>query len=89
MPHPSGCLDANAHELARYGALCQEAGLLPVIEPEVLMGAFFATVLRSDRSSPASGFHTALHAMRDVGGNDFETQYGAARIDLSEVGHRG
>jgi fructose-bisphosphate aldolase class I len=30
-------LDANAHALARYSALCQEAGLVPIVEPEVLM----------------------------------------------------
>ena len=28
---------ANAHALARYAALCQEAGLVPIVEPEVLM----------------------------------------------------
>jgi fructose-bisphosphate aldolase class I len=33
------CLEANAHALGRYAALCQEAGLVPVVEPEVLMGA--------------------------------------------------
>jgi fructose-bisphosphate aldolase class I len=33
----SGCLQANAHALARYAALCQEAGLVPIVEPEVLM----------------------------------------------------
>jgi len=33
------CLDANAHALARYAALCQEAGLVPIVEPEVLMDA--------------------------------------------------
>lgn len=32
-----GCIDANAHALARYAGLCQEAGLVPIIEPEVLM----------------------------------------------------
>jgi len=32
-----GCIEANANALARYAALCQEAGLVPVIEPEVLM----------------------------------------------------
>ena len=32
-----GCIDANAHALARYAALCQETGLVPVVEPEVLM----------------------------------------------------
>ena len=30
-------IDANAHALARYAALCQEGGLVPVVEPEVLM----------------------------------------------------
>ena len=32
-----GCIEANAQALARYAALCQEAGLVPVVEPEVLM----------------------------------------------------
>jgi fructose-bisphosphate aldolase class I len=31
------CIDSNAHALARYAALCQEAGLVPIVEPEVLM----------------------------------------------------
>ena len=33
----SACLSANAHALARYAALCQEGGLVPIVEPEVLM----------------------------------------------------
>ena len=33
------CIRANAHALARYAALCQEAGLVPIVEPEVLMDA--------------------------------------------------
>ena len=32
-----GCIEANAHALARYAAICQEAGLVPIVEPEVLM----------------------------------------------------
>ena len=32
-----GCIEANAQALARYAALCQEAGVVPVVEPEVLM----------------------------------------------------
>jgi len=32
-----GCLEVNAHALARYAALCQEVGLVPIVEPEVLM----------------------------------------------------
>jgi fructose-bisphosphate aldolase class I len=31
------CIEANAQALARYAALCQEAGLVPIVEPEVLM----------------------------------------------------
>jgi fructose-bisphosphate aldolase class I len=31
------CIEANANALARYAALCQEAGMVPIVEPEVLM----------------------------------------------------
>ena len=31
------CIDANAHALARYAALCQEADIVPIVEPEVLI----------------------------------------------------
>jgi fructose-bisphosphate aldolase class I len=31
------CIASNAHALARYAALCQEAGIVPIVEPEVLM----------------------------------------------------
>ena len=31
------CIHANAHALARYAAICQEGGLVPIVEPEVLM----------------------------------------------------
>ena len=31
------CIHANAHALARYAALCQEGGIVPMVEPEVLM----------------------------------------------------
>ena len=35
---PSGtCIEANCHALARYAALCQEAGIVPMVEPEILM----------------------------------------------------
>ena len=36
VPTPYG-LRANAYALARYAALCQEQGLVPIVEPEVLM----------------------------------------------------
>jgi fructose-bisphosphate aldolase class I len=31
------CMSANAHALARYASLCQEQGLVPIVEPEILM----------------------------------------------------
>jgi fructose-bisphosphate aldolase class I len=33
----AACVSANAHALARYASLCQEQGLVPIVEPEVLM----------------------------------------------------
>lgn len=36
IPTPC-CIEANAHALARYAALCQETSLVPIVEPEVLM----------------------------------------------------
>jgi len=44
----NACLSTNAHALARYAAICQEQGLVPIIEPEVLMdGAHDASVCQS------------------------------------------
>ena len=37
-----GAVKANAHALARYAALCQEAGIVPIVEPEVLMDGEFS-----------------------------------------------
>ena len=36
-------INANAHALARYAALCQEAGIVPIVEPEVLMDGEHST----------------------------------------------
>jgi fructose-bisphosphate aldolase class I len=33
----TACIDVNAHALARYSALCQEAKMVPIVEPEILM----------------------------------------------------
>jgi fructose-bisphosphate aldolase class I len=33
----TACIEANVHALARYAALCQEAGIVPIVEPEVVM----------------------------------------------------
>jgi fructose-bisphosphate aldolase class I len=59
------CVWANAHALARYAALCQEAGLVPIVEPEVLMEGNHTI----EASSKATGrvlqaVYTELHDQR-------------------------
>jgi fructose-bisphosphate aldolase class I len=47
------CLEANAHALARYAALCQEGGLVPIVEPEVLLDGNH-TIERSEEVTEAT-----------------------------------
>src|ERR671938_104505 len=59
------CVWTNAHALARYAALCQEAGLVPIVEPEVLMDGEHAI----EAASVATGrvlnaVYTELHDQR-------------------------
>jgi fructose-bisphosphate aldolase class I len=51
------CLAANAHALARYAALCQEAGIVPIVEPEVLMDGDH-TIARCAEVTAAALDHT-------------------------------
>ena len=54
---PTGfCIDANAHALARYAALSQEAGLVPIVEPEVLMDGEH-TIERCEKFTEATLSH--------------------------------
>jgi fructose-bisphosphate aldolase class I len=59
LPSPT-CVSVNAHALGRYAALCQEAGLVPIVEPEVLMDGAH-TIERCDEVTGA-----ALHAVFDA-----------------------
>jgi len=63
----SFCLDANAHALARYAALCQETGLVPIVEPEVLMDGDH-TIERCEEVTTATlqCLYTALYEHRVV-----------------------
>ena len=45
------CIDVNAHALARYAALCQDEGIVPIVEPEVLMDGDHS-IERCSRSRP-------------------------------------
>ena len=59
------CVWTNAHALARYAALCQEAGIVPIVEPEVLQDGTHTI----EQSSKATGrvlqaVYTELHDQR-------------------------
>lgn len=55
------CIEANAHALARYAALCQEAGLVPIVEPEVLMDG--AHTLERCRVVTEETLHSVFHQL--------------------------
>jgi fructose-bisphosphate aldolase, class I len=60
-----GCIEANAHALARYAALCQEADVVPIVEPEVLMdGAHSLEACRAATEDVLHHVFIALHAQR-------------------------
>ncbi len=61
------CLDTNAHALARYASLCQEAGMVPIVEPEVLMeGAHSIERAFEVTEAMLERVFTALNAQRVV-----------------------
>jgi fructose-bisphosphate aldolase class I len=61
------CIDANAHALARYAALSQEAGLVPIVEPEVLMdGDHTIEVMEQVTETTLKSVYFHLHAHRVV-----------------------
>src|SRR5205085_11048610 len=57
------CIWVNAHALARYGALSQEAGLVPIIEPEVLMDGDHTIDVSFDVTSRT--LHAVFTELRD------------------------
>lgn len=59
----AACISVNAHALARYAALCQEARLVPIVEPEVLMDGDH-TIERCEDVT-GSVLHTVFNALYD------------------------
>lgn len=55
------CVNVNAHALARYAALCQEQGIVPIVEPEVLMDGSH-TIERCEEVT-SSVLHTVFDAL--------------------------
>ena len=77
IPTPQA-IASNAHALARYAAICQEQGVVPIVEPEVLMDGdhTLATSARITEEVLHAVFH-ALHLQRvALEYMIFETQYG-------------
>lgn len=55
------CISANTHALARYAAMCQENGIVPIVEPEVIMdGSHTAETCYEVTSSVLSALYTQL-----------------------------
>ena len=87
------CLYANAHALARYSALCQEASIVPIVEPEVLLDgdhtiercyeateATLTALFAALRAYNVSLEHTVLKASMVVSGKDCPKQAGVDRV---------
>jgi len=87
------CLYANAHALARYSALCQEASIVPIVEPEVLLDgdhtiercyeateATLSALFAAIRAYNVSLEHTILKASMVVSGKDCPRQAGVERV---------
>jgi fructose-bisphosphate aldolase class I len=64
------CIEVNAHALARYAALCQEQGLVPIVEPEVLMDADndIETCYRATKRTLHKTFDELYHQRVDLQG---------------------
>jgi fructose-bisphosphate aldolase, class I len=90
------CIWANAHALARYAIICQEAGIVPVVEPEVLLDgdydintsfnvteAVLRTLMGQMADNKVSIEHTILKASMVISGNRAKQ-----RAHQTEVGQR-
>ena len=94
----AACIRANAHALARYAALCQEAGVVPIVEPEVLMDGGHSIercheeTVRTQRATyeemDAQSVHlagTILKASMVVSGRDHPAQAGVDEVAARTV----
>ena len=81
------CIEANVHALARYAGLCQEAGIVPMVEPEVLMDAdntiercyevtemTLSALFKALKSQDVSIEHTILKTNMVISGKQCSTQ---------------
>ena len=88
------CLHVNAHALARYAALSQEAGIVPIVEPEVLMDAdnSIETLPRGDVAAPCTLVFEELDSQASrARGHAPQAEHGDLRQGLPDpgLGRRG
>jgi fructose-bisphosphate aldolase, class I len=92
------CIDVNAHALARYAALCQEAGIVPIVEPEVLMDGghtiercfdvteiTLQTLFEQLYRQRVRAEHLVLKASMVISGKDCAQQAGVAQVAEATV----
>ncbi len=92
------CIDANAHALARYAGLCQEIGIVPMVEPEVLMDAdntiercydvtekTLSTLFTTLKDQDISIAHTILKTNMVISGKQCSTQASVEEVAKSTV----
>ncbi len=92
------CIDANAHALARYAGLCQEAGIVPMVEPEVLMNSdntiercyevtdvVLSTLFATLENQGISIQHTILKTNMVIAGKQCPVQAGVKEVAAQTV----
>ena len=86
----ANCIGVNAHALARYAALCQEQGIVPIVEPEVLMDGDndIETCYRATKRTLHKVFDELYHQRVDLAGNPPEAEHGHLGQGLSNAGER-
>ena len=79
------CIEANAHALARYAALCQEGGLVPIVEPEVLMDGdhTIETCYEATLRTLRTVYARARGAARRARGHAAEAEHGLSGKDCA------
>jgi fructose-bisphosphate aldolase class I len=82
-----GCIEANANALARHASLCQEVGLVPVVEPEGLMAGDHTLERCCEVTEEVlRTVFSQLYSQRvKLEGLILKTQHGASRIDVSQA----
>ena len=82
------CINANAHALARYAALCQSEDIVPIVEPEVLMDGDhdIDRCAEVDRVRAEGALRAALLRAGEARRHGAQTEHGGAGQEIGESG---